>query len=114
VSGAELVGLLQKKVDEEAVLKQFRDQTSGLDQETRELALQRQNEDRACQTLREALEQEKMKRQEQFVRRQTLEEQLDELELDAEEIIGTLPEDADFIVWEEKLNTRVKSGVWVL
>ncbi len=101
----ELVGLLQKKVDEEAILKQFRDQTSGLDQETRELALQRQNEDRACQTLREALEQEKMKRQEQFVRRQTLEEQLDELELDAEEIIGTLPEDADFIVWEEKLNT---------
>jgi chromosome segregation protein len=101
----ELVGLLQKKVDEETVLKQFRDQTSGLDQETRELALQRQNEDRACQALRESLEQEKMKRQEQFVRRQTLEEQLDELELDAEEIIGTLPEDADFVVWDEKLST---------
>lgn len=99
----QLVGLLQKKVDEEAVLKQYRDQTSELDLSTRELALQRQNEDRACQALREALEQEKMKCQEQFVRRQTLEEQLDELELDAEEIIGTLPDDADFIVWEEKL-----------
>ncbi|MCK5359644.1 MAG: chromosome segregation protein SMC, partial [Gammaproteobacteria bacterium] len=99
----ELVGLLQKKVEEETVLKDYRDQTSGLDLITRELALQRQNEDRACQALRESLEQEKMKRQEQFVRRQTLEEQLDELELDAKEIIGTLPEDADFIVWEEKL-----------
>ena len=99
----ELVGLLQKKVEEEAVLKECRDQTSGLDLITRELALRRQNEDRACQSLRESLEQEKMKRQEQFVRRQTLEEQLDELELDAKEIIGTLPEDADFIVWEEKL-----------
>jgi chromosome segregation protein len=103
----ELVGLLQKKVDEETVLKQYRDQTSGLDLKTRELALQRQNEDRACQTLRESLEQEKMKRQEQFVRRQTLEEKLDELELDAEEIIGTLSDDADFLVWEEKLEAII-------
>jgi chromosome segregation protein len=101
----ELVVLLQRKVDEEEVLKQFREQTSGLDQDTRELALQRQNEDRACQALRESLEQEKMKRQEQFVRRQTLEEKLDELELDAEEIITILPDDADFTAWEEKLET---------
>ena len=98
-----LVELLQIKVDEEAVLKQHRDRTNELDQETRELALQRQNEDRTCQTLREALEQEKMKRQEQFVRRQTLEEQLNELELDVEEIISSLPEDADYTLWEENL-----------
>lgn len=101
----ELIDLLQRKVDEEAVLKQHRDQTSGLDQETRELALRRQNEDRACQTLREALEQEKMKRQEQFVRRQTLEEQLKELELEVEEIIASLPENADYPAWEENLET---------
>jgi chromosome segregation protein len=98
-----LVELLQVKVDEEAILKQHRDQTNELDQETRELALQRQNEDRACQALREALEQEKMKRQEQYVRRQTLEEQLNALEQDVEEIIANLPDDADYAVWEEKL-----------
>ena len=38
-------------------------------QETRELEIKRHNEERACQSLRESLEQEKMKRQEQFVRR---------------------------------------------
>ena len=101
----ELVGLLQRKVEEEAVLKHHRDQASDLDQKTRELALQRQNQDRGCQGLREALEQEKMKRQEQFVRRQTLEEKLNELGLDVEEIIASLPENADFTVWEENLET---------
>ena len=67
--------------------------------------MRRQNEDRACQTLREALEQEKMKRQEQFVRRQTLEEQLKELELEVEEIIASLPENADYPAWEQNLET---------
>jgi len=101
----ELVGLLQKKVEEEAILKLYREQTSGLDQETRELALQRQNEERACQSLRESLEQEKMKRQEQFVRRQTLEEKLDELELSAEDILAQLPDDANFEAWDQRLAT---------
>jgi len=101
----QLVLLLQRKVDEEAVLKQHRDQSSELDQKARELALQRQNEDRACQSLREALETEKMKRQEQFVRRQTLEEQLDGLELDVDEILASLPENADYAEWERNLGT---------
>ncbi|GMR06446.1 MAG: chromosome segregation protein SMC [Gammaproteobacteria bacterium] len=101
----QLVDLLQQKVEQETILKNFREQTNGLDQETREMALQRQNEERACTSLREALEQEKMKRQEQFVRRQTLEEQLDDLELEVEEILASLPAEADFMVWEEKLET---------
>ncbi len=101
----ELAALLQKKVEDETVLKQFREQTSSVDQETRELEIKRHNEERACQSLRESLEQEKMKRQEQFVRRQTLEEKLDELELKAEVILSDLPDDADFGVWEEKLQT---------
>ncbi|GBE08316.1 chromosome partition protein Smc [bacterium BMS3Abin11] len=100
---AQLVDLLQQKVEQETILKNFREQANGLDQETREMALQRQNEERACTSLREALEQEKMKRQEQFVRRQTLEEQLDDLELEVEEILASLPAEADFTVWEEKL-----------
>ena len=101
----ELAGLLQKKVEEETVLKQLREQTSSIDHKTRELEIQRHNEERACQSLRESLEQEKMKRQEQFVRRQTLEEKLDELELRAEIILSDLPDDADYAVWEEKLET---------
>jgi chromosome segregation protein len=99
----QLVDLLQQKVEQEAVLKKFREQTNGLDQETREMALQRQNEERACTSLREAVEQEKMKRQEQFVRRQTLEEQLQDLELVVEDILASLPAEADFMAWEERL-----------
>jgi chromosome segregation protein len=100
-----LAGLLQKKVEEETVLKQLREQTGSVGQKARELEIQRHNEERACQSLRESLEQEKMKRQEQFVRRQTLEEKLDELELRAEIILSDLPDDADYAVWEEKLET---------
>ncbi len=102
---AQLVDLLQQKVEQETILKNFREQANGLDQETREMALQRQNEEHTCTSLREALEQEKMKRQEQFVRRQTLEEQLDDLELEVEETLASLPAEADFTVWEEKLET---------
>jgi len=99
----QLVDLLQQKVEQETILKKFREQANGLDQETREMALQRQNEERACMALREALDQEKMKRQEQFVRRQTLEEQLDGLELEVEDILASLPAEANFTAWEEKL-----------
>ncbi len=101
----QLADLLQQKVEQETILKKFREQTNVLDQETREMALQRQNEERACTTLRESLEQEKMKRQEQFVRRQTLEEQLDRLELEVKDVLASLPAEADFMVWEEKLET---------
>jgi chromosome segregation protein len=101
----ELAGLLEIKVEDENALKELRRQAEALDHDSRELALKRQNEERACQSIRESLEQEKMKRQEQFVRRQTLEEKLDELELNAEEILQVLPDDADFAAWEEKLET---------
>ena len=72
------------------------------------MALQRQNQERVCTSLREALEQEKMKRQEQFVRRQTLEEQLAELEMSVNDVLAAMSEEANESVWSEQLEVITK------
>ena len=105
---AELDALLGRRLSEEGSLKQRREGVVALESRQRELEQQRHAEESACQKLRESMEQEKMKRQEQFVRRQTLEEQLAELEMDVKDVLGEMSEEANESVWSEQLEVITK------
>ncbi|MBW3567763.1 MAG: chromosome segregation protein SMC, partial [Proteobacteria bacterium] len=100
----ELNVLLEKRGKVEAELTSARRLVEELDTQLRNLEQERVAKERRVASLREELNQLKLNSQEMRVRRQTLKEQLDELEQEAEALLESLPEDANVDAWQQKVD----------
>jgi len=100
----ELNVLLEKRGKVEAELTAARRLVEELDAQMRNLEQERVAKERRVGSLREELNQLKLNSQEMRVRRQTLAEQLDELEQEAAPLLEALPEDANVDVWQQKVD----------
>ena len=108
---SELQSLLSSRMDVESELETARRAVEAGDHRLKELS----EAHRACTTQLEAvrgdLDRMRMSLQEEVVRRQTLQEQLAEMELTVEELIAELPEGANEAEWQsrlEGLETRIQ------
>lgn len=100
----ELNELLEKRGKVETELTSARRLVEELDAQMRNLEQERVAKERRVASLREELNQLKLNSQEMRVRRQTLAEQLDELEQEAAPLLAALPEDANVDVWQQKVD----------
>jgi chromosome segregation protein len=96
---------LEERSRVEAELNQVRQGLEDVDGQLREKEQQRHQAEQRVQERRERLNQARLQSQEVSVRRNTLQEQLHEGGLDAEELFKTMPEDANEQVWQQKVET---------
>ncbi|MCZ6717597.1 MAG: chromosome segregation protein SMC, partial [Gammaproteobacteria bacterium] len=95
---------LSKKVEVENELSGAREQVESLEASLRELEQQRITCEQEVQEFRDELDQVRMARQTTRVRMQTLREQLDSAGFQLDEILSSLPEDAEDATWQERLD----------
>lgn len=100
---AKLESYLQKRLDVEKRLKVARDITSGLENRLREQEQGRSAQEKNVQQQREAMEKDRVQRQENIVRRDTLVEQAQETDHDLSQVADELPQDANEKTWQENL-----------
>lgn len=100
--------ILRVEVEEE--LAQARRHLEELDARVRSLEQERQRVEQAFQSGQGVLEQTRLERQEQLVRRRTLEEQLAESGSAMAEILAELDPAAEEIAWQERL-TKVAARI---
>ena len=96
----ELEAALETRVGIESELSVARQQVADCDHALRELTENRHFVEQKVQTKRTDLEQARMAWQEVNVRRQTLQEQLDESEYQRESLIEEMPEEANVEIWQ--------------
>ncbi len=94
---------LQMRLQVEERLNNARKQVSELESQLREKEQARNDQDQRVQEIRQELEQERMARQELIVRRQTIEEQIDESGAVLNQVISDMPEEAELSEWQERL-----------
>ena len=99
-----LKALLGQRVEVERRLSAARAEVEKLDESIREAEHKRTAHERAVQDVRDEMEQERITRQEVLVRRDTLAEQIAEIEYDPEELLKEMPEDAEESAWQESLD----------
>ncbi|HEX7029543.1 MAG TPA: chromosome segregation protein SMC [Gammaproteobacteria bacterium] len=104
----ELNALLEKRGKVEGELTEARRHVEELDAQLRNLEQERVAKERRVGSLREELNQLKLNSQEMRVRRQTLAEQLAELEMEAAPLLEALPEDANVDAWQQKVDDIVR------
>ncbi len=95
--------LLQQRVGIEGSLTEARQGVTGLDSALREQEQARLAHEKQAQELRQVLEEERMARQELVVRRETLEEQMEETGHKLAGILDDLPAEASEPGWQEEL-----------
>jgi chromosome segregation protein len=100
--------ILRVEVEEE--LAQARRRIEALDTQIRALEQERQGVEQAFQSWQGNLERARLERQEQLVRRRTLEEQLAESGSDISEILAQLDPAAEETAWQERL-TKVAARI---
>ncbi|ODB86417.1 chromosome segregation protein SMC [Candidatus Thiodiazotropha endoloripes] len=96
---------LEARSSVEQELNQVRQGLEDVDGHLREKEQQRHQAEQQVQQRRDKLNQAQLQNQEVSVRRNTLQEQLDEGGLVAEELFKTMPEDAGESVWQQKVET---------
>jgi chromosome segregation protein len=85
-------------------LKTQRQIQEALEADINELAKQHTRVQRALETEKEALDKLRFESQESKVRGQTVNEQLKEIDADAEQVLKNLPENAQETVWKQKVD----------
>lgn len=96
---------LEERASEEASLTEARQLASQSENRQRELAGQRQQAEQAVQAARQGAENIRLQRQEIAVRRQTIVEQMTELDVDFKSVLQALPDDAEVQAWDEQLQS---------
>jgi chromosome segregation protein len=107
----QLTKLIETKEQLEAVLKKQRQELENSEAELTHLAEQHTRTQRELERQKEALDKIRFEQQESDVRQQTVNEQLNEIDADAEQVLTTLPEDAEASQWKqtvEKLTGRIE------
>ncbi|MFT5603693.1 MAG: chromosome segregation protein [Paracoccaceae bacterium] len=99
----ELEERLEQRLIVEEELQEARRSVDSVDHVMRELDRRRNEVENNLQTVRSRLEQARLNNQELQVRRRTLQEQLAEAKHDLEEILATLPEEANEAEWQLQL-----------
>ncbi len=94
----------QEKELLEKQLKKQREQLSDIEDNISQLSEEHVRTERDLEKQREKLDTLRLDLQESKVRQQSVNEQLTEINADAEEILQTLPEDADEPVWKRKVD----------
>ncbi|HEX9625974.1 MAG TPA: chromosome segregation protein SMC [Acidiferrobacterales bacterium] len=98
-----LEDFLKKRVEIEARLSVARQTAADLEAAMREQQQARHNQEQKIQTAREALEQERMARQELAVRRETVVEQAGSEHIDLEQVLAEMPAEAEEGAWQQRL-----------
>ncbi|MEW8208073.1 MAG: chromosome segregation protein SMC, partial [Candidatus Thiodiazotropha taylori] len=96
---------LEARSSVEQELNQVRQGLEDVDGQLREKEQQRHQAEQRVQQRRDKLNQAQLQNQEVSVRRNTLQEQLDEGGLVAEELFKTMPEEASEPVWQQKVES---------
>jgi len=99
---------LSQRVEIEQRLNAARAALGELDNALREKEHGRHEQERVIQTLREAMEAEKVKRQELLVRRDTQLEQLADTGFELAPVLGEMPAEANEPAWTEELEAIVR------
>ncbi|MBI5612487.1 MAG: chromosome segregation protein SMC [Gammaproteobacteria bacterium] len=102
---------LGKRLEIEGRLGAARQAAGELEAQLRELDQARLAQEKTIQELRDALEHERIARQELAVRRETLEEQVRETGLDLTQLLNELPPEANEELWQqtlEGLNAKIE------
>ncbi|WP_311945213.1 chromosome segregation protein SMC [Halomonas piscis] len=105
LAGEELEELLHQREQQERRLADTKDQAQALAEQLRTDELARQNHERTLEQSREQLHQRRMDVQALALKATAQDEQLAELELDAEALSETLPADADESRWQATLES---------
>lgn len=100
---AKLENYLKKRLDVEERLKVVREVASALEGRLREQEQGRSAQEKSVRQQREAMETDRVQRQEIIVRRETLVEQAQETGHDLAQVAGELPQDAGESDWQENL-----------
>lgn len=99
----QLEGLLERRLAEEEKLSAARDALEDIDREVREREQGRSRTEHVVGEVRARLEKLKMESQALEIRSGNHIEQLKELDVKLQEVLGQLPEDADEKIWAEEL-----------
>lgn len=108
---AQLEELLQTRLATDDQLRAARTALEDADTQMREADKQRSQAEQRAQTVREQLEQQRLGLQTLTVQKDTLNQQLQALELDVQHVLEQLPSDAEPSVWEQQLTavaTRIE------
>lgn len=100
---AQLEELLQTRLATDDELRAARTALEDADTQMREADKQRSQAEQRAQTVREQLEQQRLGLQTLTVQKDTLNQQLQALELDVHQVLEQLPSDAEPSVWEQQL-----------
>jgi chromosome segregation protein len=104
----ELTAAQTKRTEIEENLIQAKQTVAHLEAALGDYDGERKRLEQKCNDLRAQLEQTRMEFQANQVRRQTLEEQLNETEFSPVALLGELPEDANEQAWEQKLDDVIE------
>ena len=99
----ELEGLLERRVQEEEKLSEARDALEDIDRKVREREESRVRAENQVQQARERLEKLRMEAQALQLKGDQYQEQLRELEMDLDQVLQGLPEQASEEAWDEEL-----------
>jgi len=99
----ELEDFLEKRLKVEGELARVRQNSEAVEFKIRELEQQRSGLEEQIETVRTSLEGIRLEYQSLDVRRATIQEQMAEDKTDLEQVIATLPEEANEEEWEDKL-----------
>ena len=108
---AQLDELLQTRLATDDQLRAARSALENADTQMREADKQRSQAEQRAQVVREQLEQQRLSLQTLTVQKDTLNQQLQALELDVQHVLEQLPSDAEPSVWEQQLTavaTRIE------
>lgn len=101
----QLEALLEKQLQSEKQLIDVRQQLAGIDFEMRELTQQRRDGELKTETLRNQLEQKRMNVENVKVRRSTMAEQLQQMDLALEAVLQAMPAEAEVNSWQSQLES---------
>lgn len=99
----QLEELLERRLDAEQTMSEARRALEAVDAELRKLEQQRSVAEKAALDLRTQLERVRMETQALEIRRTGLVEQLAEESLELDQVLETMPEDADIPTWTQEL-----------
>ena len=97
----QLTQLIETKNQLEFVLKKQRQEQENTESEVTRLAEEHTRTQRELDKQKEALDKIRFEQQESDVRQQTVNEQLNEIDADAEQVLSTLPEHAEENQWKQ-------------
>ena len=105
---AALAELLEKHLAAEELFTSARDEMGGIENQIAVCNQNRIQQQQQVNQWREQVEQQKLRKQEVLVRKNTQQEQADEQGHDMEALLVDLPEQADINVWQENLQSIEK------